>query len=598
MTPGAGSNGIAAGRLTGPTKGQRPNSRYRTVTKEKAEGATYTPLILADFVACQIVDAANISNSEIRILDPAVGDGELLLSLLAKLADRQTVPIVYGFDTDLEALAQAQRRIRTAFPNVRLHLEQVNFIEFVSKQASPDGNPSLFAPGQGHQQFDLIIANPPYIRTQVMGSNQSQLLSRAFGLSGRVDLYHAFLIGIAQILKPGGTAGIIISNRFMTTKSGVSVRTALRSRLRLRHIWDLGDTKLFKAAVLPAVILAEGRTGSAQGSSRFTSIYETKGLPSLRASDPISALAVSGVVAMPDGRRFLVRHGTLDSNGSAGDVWRIATPATDAWLATVATQTWGTFGNIGRIRVGVKTCADAVFIRRDWHTMPENERPELLTPVTTHHVGGRFCPIAPTGERLILYPHESVDGQCQPVDLSRYPKTRVYLEAHRATLESRRYVLEAGRRWYEIWVPQDPAVWDAPKLVFRDIAEQPTFWLDLEGTIVNGDCYWLAPARRGDEDLLWLAAAVGNSTFIEAFYDHRFNNKLYAGRRRFMTQYVEQFPLPCPTTDLAREIVTLAKAVYANVGSRSAILMEAKLDRMIFRAFGLRFKEISRQRNL
>ena len=77
-----------------------------------------------------------------------------------------------------------------------------------------------------------------------------------------------------------------------------------------------------------------------------------------------------------------------------------------------------------------------------------------------------------------------------------------------------------------------------PKLVFRDISEQPTFWLDFEGSVVNGDCYWLTPESQGSDDRLWLAAAVANSTFIESFYDHRFNNKLYAGRRRFITQYV------------------------------------------------------------
>ena len=97
-------------------------------------------------------------------------------------------------------------------------------------------------------------------------------------------------------------------------------------------------------------------------------------------------------------------------------------------------------------------------------------------------------------------------------------------------------VLDAGREWFEIWVPQDPDRWVAPKLVFRDISEKPTFWIDTTGGIVNGDCYWLAAEKAEDTDLLWLACAVANSAFIEEFYDHRFNNKLYSGRRRFITQ--------------------------------------------------------------
>ena len=427
-----------------------------------------------------------------------------------------------------------------------------------------------------------------------MGAEEAQKLGDAFGLAGRVDLYHAFLIGMAQVLKPGGTAGIIVSNRFMTTKGGATLRAALRSQFALSHVWDLGDTKLFDAAVLPAVILAEGRNGHEPGAPNFTSIYETEEPATVEAPDVIAALSMAGTVALEDGRRFRVQHGTLDASGPANDVWRIATAATDTWLATVALHTWKTFGDVGKIRVGVKTCADKVFIRSDWQAMPQSERPELLRPLTTHHSAGRFRAIKPVKDRAIVYPHESVDGQRRASNLGSYPKTAAYLETHRATLEGRTYVIEGGRRWYEIWVPQDPAAWDAPKLVFRDISERPTFWLDLDGTIVNGDCYWLTTERPGNENLLWLAAAVANSTFIEAFYDDRFNNKLYAGRRRFITQYVELFPLPDPSTKLAQQIVKIAMTIYEHAGSKQAATLEAELDTMIWTAFGLGVEEISR----
>ena len=88
--------------------------------------------------------------------------------------------------------------------------------------------------------------------------------------------------------------------------------------------------------------------------------------------------------------------------------------------------------------------------------------------------------------------------------------------------------------------------------------------------MVNGDCYWLVAEKPGAEDLLWLAAAVGNSTFIEAFYDHRFPNKLYAGRRRFVTQYVEQFPLPDPRSAVTREIIAKARTIYATASTPAA----------------------------
>ncbi|MFC0218609.1 Eco57I restriction-modification methylase domain-containing protein [Pseudochelatococcus lubricantis] len=551
--------------------------RYRIVSAEKARGATYTPERLARFVAEKIADNANIGGrTSLTILDPAIGDGALILALLGVLRDRCDAALdIRGFDTDATALDVAARRIRAAFPDADVQLTRGSFLDFV-----------LETRGSGAPGFDLIIANPPYVRTQIMGAAVARRLASAFGLAGRVDLYHAFLLGMAQVLTPDGVAGIIVSNRFMTTRGGGTVRAALRSRFSLRHIWDLGDTRLFSAAVLPAVIVARGTAAPLSGAPLFSSIYNVTEAATARAPDAVAALDCDGVVAIDDGRRFRVRHGRLDTAGTARDVWRLASGAADEWLATVDRHTWKRFGGIGRIRVGVKTCCDRVFIRHDWDEALGADRPELLRPLTTHHAAGRFRAVLPDKARAILYPHEVAQGQRRPVPLDGFPKSRAYLEAHRTILERRTYVTEAGRQWYELWVPHDPRAWAAPKLVFRDIAERPAFWIDLDGTVVNGDCYWLATDEE-QTDLLWLAAAVANSTFAEAFYDRRFNNRLYAGRRRFITQYVEQFPLPDPSLPSVCEIIARAKAIYDADHAAQLPALEAELDDLVWQAFGL-----------
>ena len=574
----------------------RLTKRYHAVTEEKAGGVTYTPKIIADFIARQIVQTAGTlpTDRPLRVLDPAVGHGQLLVSLLERLADQPNLIIeASGFETNSEALDTARLRITQQFPDVSLHFEPANFLDFVLEQSGDGGNGNLFC-RTVPEAYDLIIANPPYVRTQVMGATRARLLSRRFGLSGRVDLYHAFILGISQVLTPKGLAGIVVSNRFMTTKSGAAVRRALLQRFHISHIWDLGDTKLFDAAVLPAVLVAEGTHGRKATPPGFTSIYQTSAPAHERATDPMSALSREGVIELADGRHFLVQHGRLDTNGTADGVWRITTRAIDAWLATVEARTWGTFRDIGKIRVGVKTCADKVFIRKDWQDMSEVERPELLKPLTTHHRARRFKPLTSDRQNSILYPHEVVQGRRQAVALAKYPRSQAYLETHRATLERRQYLIEAGREWYEIWVSQDPDAWATPKLVFRDIAQEPTFWIDQEGSVVNGDCYWLTCQDSVPTDLLWLAAAVGNSTFIECFYDHRFHNKLYAGRRRFITQYVERFPLPDPHSELGHAIVAKAKHIYRCIPSPEAQHLQKELDAMVWEAFGLRLKKTSR----
>ena len=557
-------------------------------TSRKSTGSHYTPTGLAEFVASALIENFAPCGSIARFADPAVGDGELLAALLRKWPGRATG---FGFDTDASAIACAGQRLRDEFPEVSVQLNCADFLDI----GLAGGTGDLFC--SEPPQFDVVIANPPYVRTQVLGANRAQALARQFGLTGRVDLYFAFIEAIGEVLRPGGVAGIIVSNRFMTTRSGCTVRERLLDRFDVLHVWDFGDTKLFEAAVLPAVLLLRRKDGRSAGTAKFSSIYSTAQPAQIRSATVFDALLESGVVAV-NGERYLIRHGELDHGNRADGVWKIATAESDEWLATVRAHTFCTFGDLGKIRVGVKTTADKVFIRDDWETLDESERPELLRPLITHAIARRYRARVTQRPKHILYTHELRDGERRAVDLAQFPRAARYLERHRAILEARRYVIEGGRQWFEIWVPQNPARWPLPKLVFPDISEKPTFWIDLDGSVVNGDCYWLTTNDPAQTELLWLAVADGNSSFAGEFYDHQFHNKLYSGRRRFMTQYVEKFPLPDPATPLAKEIIATAKALFELDGAASGLPLQNKIDRMVRAAFGLPVEEVARERDL
>ena len=404
------------------------SSKLKDISNVKADGVTYNPSILADFVADKILhEAQQNETGTIRILDPAVGEGELLIALLKKI--KQPVE-VFGYEIDLKTLNNARSRISTEFPSAIVHFYNRSFLDHVLD----DFSGGLFGMAT---PYDIIIANPPYVRTQVLGVDRKHQLAEQFGLSGRVDLYHAFLIGMAQVLSPDGIAGFIVSNRFMSTKGGAVVRVAMRSELNLVDVYDLGDTKIFDAAVLPAVLIARGKAVP-DSSVGFHSIYETKNVANQEACGPLKALDCVGDVLLPDGRSFSVQYGVLESGDNLSGVWHLASEGTEEWLNTVYSNTWGTFRDIGKIRVGVKTCADKIFLPKKWE-----EELELHRPLTTHHTARRFRS-TPT-ERKILYPHEIANGCKTTVDLEKYPISKAYLEAHRQTLEGRKYVIDAGR---------------------------------------------------------------------------------------------------------------------------------------------------------
>lgn len=557
---------------------------------KKLNGIHYTPKNLAQFVSNQIINHYSISEDRIRVLDPAVGDGALLLPMIKQFNFPNIKVEVYGFDINESALEKAKENFNDNSSSISLQLAKENFVELIKY---PDKR-NIVSGVDKYGKFDIIISNPPYVRTQHIGAQDSQLLSKQFNLQGRIDLYYVFIVGISRFLRPGGVTGIIVSNRFMTTKSGGHIRSYINNYFDIIHVWDLGDTRLFEAAVLPAILLLKRKGKSeVERKPKFTSIYTTNDINcDFKCSDIIDTLSLQGKVKVKDGRIFEVKQGFLSQGFNSSDVWRISTNSSESWLKTVNENKALTFRDVGKIRVGVKTTADTVFIRTDWFNMPEEERPELLYKLVTHHIARAYKSHDP--QRMILYTHKSIGGKKVAINLEDYPRSARYLEKHRSILESREYVLKSGRNWYEIWVPQNPQDWCKPKLIFRDIAHKPVCWIDLNGYIVNGDCYWLTCEKAENVNLLWLALAVGNSSFITEFYDNCFNNKLYSHRRRFMTQYIEKFPLPNPNTSIGKKIVLLAKEVYQLKPEKDTEQIEKEIDNLVWEAFGLPIKEVGR----
>ena len=441
----------------------------------------------------------------------------------------------------------------------------------------------------------VIIANPPYVRTQVVGAKRSQHLAQRFNLRGRLDLYHAFTVAMANTLQPGGILGLLTSNQFLTTNSGHSLRKLLQDRFELLSVFDLGDTKLFKtAAVLPVIVSARKRKAnvSTQGKCLFARIYEQRGVSHLKKHvlqcvSPLAAMKDSGTTGVVQfkAKQYVIERGELSLVG-VDHRWILQTRKTKAWLDTVRCNTAYSFHEIAHVRVGVKTTADDVFIQ-DWESLPKSDPPEdsLLKPLLTHRDAGRWFARHASGLTKLLYPHEIRKNKRCAIRLEKYPRARRFLERHKDRLSRRKYVLESGRHWCEIWVPHKPDEWAQAKIVCPDISEFPRFFFDSDGAVVNGDCYWLTLRAGINESWLFLMLAVANSTFITKYYDTRFHNNLYSGRRRFMAQYVKQFPVPDAASEPAREAIHLVRQLVE--GDPIAKSQEDNLDNLVWRAFGL-----------
>ncbi|MGH7139878.1 MAG: Eco57I restriction-modification methylase domain-containing protein, partial [Pirellulales bacterium] len=502
------------------------------MTKRKATGAHFTPPDLARLVAERVAALIGGLKGPLRVLDPACGDGNLLGAISEALPRemRRRVTLV-GIENDETSFASLRARQQT-FDGCRTDLIRGDFLEFL-------GDNDLFSSHEELEPVDCIIANPPYVRTQVLGAKRAQQLAVRFGLSGRVDLYQAFLVAMARQLRPGGILGVITSNRFLTTRGGMATRRFLRTKFDLIEIVDLGDTKFFEAAVLPALVFARKRSDGAESNGRqepnFVRIYEEtaagNGETQQFASLVDSLRRPQAGLVRVNGCRYRIATGRLPLASDDAKPWTLLSGREADWLAAVDSRAHCRIGDVAKVRVGIKTTADSVFIRDDWETLPDETRPEPrhLRPLLSQEDAARWRPLeAGVRQRRVLYTHEVVGGRRRAIRYPHSSPTWKYLLSRRAKLESRHYVVDAGRAWYEIWVPQDPEAWSQPKIIFPDISPDARFFWDAKGSIVDGNCYWITTSDRTDEDLLLFILGVANSALISRYHDLAFQNKLYS----------------------------------------------------------------------
>ena len=557
----------------------------------KNSGATFTPPLLADFLADKLISHLEMSeNQQISILDPACGEGELLLSIANKVKSLGKGYFqIRGYDTNADYLAVTKSSL-SEINRISINLVQQDFLE---SEGVVIEKSDLFHQSKQPDLSDIIIANPPYVRTQILGTKKAQELAKRFNLTGRVDLYYPFLIAMTNVLKEGGLIGVITSNQYLFTKSGESIRKFLLDNYEILEVIDLGDTKLFEAAVLPAIFIGRKKSGrkNISNPSLFAKIYEEPERNEVR--NVINCNTLFDILKSNKSGYYFVGNktyhysiGLLKHSLKRTDIWQMTNDEENKWIEIIKSNTFSLIGDLFKVRVGVKSCADNVFIKEDWNNEPFKPEKKLFKKLISQENIKRWRG-AIENDLHILYPYYSKDGKRIVYDLKDFPNAKEYFEANREQLESRSYVIESGRSWYEIWVPQNPAFWALPKVVFPDISLDSRFYYDDQGSVVNGNCYWISAINERENELLFLIQGIANSRLMSQYHDLCFNNKLYSGRRRYFSQYIEKYPIPDPNKIESLEIIEIVKKLNTLSNLNQDVTdLENELNNLVETAFG------------
>ena len=107
--------------------------------------------------------------------------------------------------------------------------------------------------------FDIVVANPPYIRHELLGASYKKDLKKIYPnvYSGLADLFVYFYARALQILRSGGVLAFISSNKFMRAGYGDKLRQVLGEQTTIHTIVDFGDLPVFTATAYPLIIVVQ-----------------------------------------------------------------------------------------------------------------------------------------------------------------------------------------------------------------------------------------------------------------------------------------------------------------------------------------------------
>ena len=527
----------------------------------KKDGVIYTPIELGEYMARKMFDSfkGDFSKDKVySIVDPSCGTGDLLEAAVNVATEKGISVKVIGFDIDEEVVSIAKEKFCDRGIDCNFFVD-----DFLSFSLSNGYEGTLL---DGNRiTYDFIISNPPYIRTQHLGEEYSKQLSKQFGLKGKIDIYQAFYSAYPSVMHENSIMSVITSNKFISNKTGKSLRKLLHEKFYLEEVIDLGDSKVFDAAVLPAILV--GRLNDEfQKETKFYSLYEARLDKGTLLSEGKSIFYV--INKELTGEYVIGKQGYIGKKGvivfprDYGEPWVLSSSEDLEWANKLEQFFSFKVKDFGKVRVGIKTTADNVFLNPDFDNYSIES--DLIHPIFNSKAASRWKVTNDINELpRILYPMKAGDGKrkAEPVDLSQFPIAKSYLESYFEQLDGRQYIKKAKRQWYEIWVPQDPKLWSKPKLVSK-----ANFIFDNDGLYVDGNCYWFVE-KKNNIDILFLILGVCNSNVLKRYHEIKFQNKLYSNKYRYISQYIEEYPVPDLNLDESKKIINIVKELVIEGGN-------------------------------
>lgn len=198
----------------------------------KKQGITFTPIETIKYMY-SLLEKENINFLNIKILEPSIGSGNFFLYLINNLLEKEILnednihiflKNLYGYDIEKQFLNLFEKNIINLIKSFLKNINEEQIKEIIKTNFK---NKS-FLEDEIEEHFDLIIGNPPYVRTHNLTNELKIFLSKNKDTkeiyTGNADLSLYFIHKSNKLLSKKGISLFITTNKFKTAKYGFLFR--------------------------------------------------------------------------------------------------------------------------------------------------------------------------------------------------------------------------------------------------------------------------------------------------------------------------------------------------------------------------------------
>jgi hypothetical protein len=331
--------------------------------------------------------------------------------------------------------------------------------------------------------FDVVVANPPYVRQELLSPIKPYLESAYRAYHGMADLYVYFYELGLRLLKPGGLLSYVVTNKWMKAGYAEPLRRFFDENAWIESVVDFGHAKqIFEEVdVFPSIIVARRPTDAPKPqTARLCTI-------------PREQLRIDDLSRQIDGEGV-----ELPLSQLGADAWQLESTGVNALVAKIKVNgiPLVEFAGVKPYRGVVTGCNDAFLIDAATRKAMVSADPncdEIIKPYLRGQDVDRWC-----ADWVGLWMVFARRG----IAIERFPSVRRHLEGYRQKLEPKPKDWQGsewpGRKagtykWYEI---QDSieywAEFGRPKIVYQEIQFHPCYAFDSVGLYGNNKTFFIA----------------------------------------------------------------------------------------------------------